>query len=33
LTLITLEVGHINQLNEAQKKLKEIKGIWEVKRI
>ena len=33
LALITLEVGHVNQLNEAQKKLKEIKGVWEVKRI
>lgn len=33
LALITLEVGHINQLNEAQKKLKEIKGVWEIKKI
>ena len=33
LSLITLEVINVNQLSEAQKKLKEIKGVWEVKRI
>ncbi len=33
LALITVEVSNINQLEEVQKKLKEIKGVWEVKRI
>lgn len=33
LALITLEIANINQLDEVEKKLKEIKGIWEVKRI
>ncbi len=33
LSLITMEVISVNQLNEIQKKLKEIKGVWEVKRM
>ena len=33
LALITMEVVDVNQLCEAQKKLKEIKGVWEAKRI
>ena len=33
LTLITIEVANVNQLDEVQKQLKKIKGVWEVKRI
>jgi len=33
LTFITIEVANVNQLDEVQKQLKKIKGVWEVKRI
>jgi (p)ppGpp synthase/HD superfamily hydrolase len=33
LALITIEVANVNQLDEVQKQLKKIKGVWEVKRI
>ena len=33
LALITIDINNINQLDEIQKKLKEIKDVWEVKRI
>lgn len=33
LALITIEIPSLNQLNDVEKKLKEIKGVWEVKRI
>ncbi len=33
MALITIEVANVNQLDEVQKQLKKIKGVWEVKRI
>jgi len=33
LALLTLEIANIDQLNKAQQKLEEIKGVWKVKRI
>ena len=33
LAFITIEVANVNQLDEVQKQLKKIKGVWEVKRI
>jgi len=33
LTFITIEVANVDQLDEVQKQLKKIKGVWEVKRI
>ncbi len=33
LALITIEVSNVDQLNEVERQLKKIKGIWDVKRI
>jgi len=33
LTLLTIEVADIKQLNDIEKKLKEIRDVWEVKRV